>query len=295
MNFVTSIKTCFVKYVDFNGRASRSEFWYFALFSTLLNICCTILDAYLSGQSFWSYDEFSGPFTSIFNVLMFLPSIAVASRRLHDTGRSGWWQLLYFTIIGIAPLIIWFSRSSQVDQNNYGHPSLTTHESTKGSGLPRWVKFFIIPIAGFLIGVLMLLGGLIAAGVVPDSKVVAGDELNSSVKISFINHKIVNENDDILYFYSTDMFSFVSEGQLLTQDGLTSYNLNEDGILQIWKMKYNEIDSIQLIQSGSFAQDSIYKIYGNSEADYDWIEIWLSAENNADKTFVNIIESESNL
>lgn len=87
MTFQESIKVCFNKYVDFSGRASRSEFWWFFLF------CCLVGLA-------------AGMFGFIVNCLVFLglllPQVAAATRRLHDTGRSGWWQL-----IGLVPVIGW--------------------------------------------------------------------------------------------------------------------------------------------------------------------------------------------
>ncbi len=73
MNFMDSIKTCFSKYFDFSGRARRSEFWWYYLFFVLVGII---------------------PFVGIVVTLAgLIPYIAVATRRLHDTDRSGWWQL----------------------------------------------------------------------------------------------------------------------------------------------------------------------------------------------------------
>jgi len=87
MTFQESIQVCFNKYVDFSGRASRSEFWWFFLF------CCLVSIA-------------AGMFGFIVNCLvslaLLLPQVAAATRRLHDTGRSGWWQL-----IGLIPVIGW--------------------------------------------------------------------------------------------------------------------------------------------------------------------------------------------
>ena len=88
MDFITSIKTCFTKYADFNGRASRSEYWWFFLATFIV-----------------SYIPFIGFIASI---AALLPSIAVAVRRMHDTGHSGWFVLipfynLYLCIIAGTP------------------------------------------------------------------------------------------------------------------------------------------------------------------------------------------------
>ena len=87
MTFQDSIKVCFNKYVDFSGRASRSEYWWFVLFVILGSFVTSLV-------SHWLY--------VLFALGTLLPSLAAASRRLHDTGRSGWWQL-----IGFIPLIGW--------------------------------------------------------------------------------------------------------------------------------------------------------------------------------------------
>lgn len=98
MTFTEAVKTCFTKYADFNGRASRSEFWWWALFILLAGIVLTGFSLTLS----WA-----------FSVATLVPYLAVASRRLHDTGRSGWYQLLGFIpLIGWIVLIVWLSQES---------------------------------------------------------------------------------------------------------------------------------------------------------------------------------------
>ena len=130
MDFITSIKTCFVKYVDFRGRASRSEFWYFTLFITVISICAGIIDASLAGQTFWS-DRELGPAWWVFNVLIFLPDIAVSISRLHDINKSGWWWLLLFTVVGIIPLVYWLVKKSDQSPNDFGNPTSQIQEEEK--------------------------------------------------------------------------------------------------------------------------------------------------------------------
>ena len=88
MNFQESIQACFTKYADFKGRASRSEYWWFVLFIVLVSLGTSMVGHLLSG---------------LFSLATLLPSIAVATRRLHDTDRSGWWQL-----IALIPVVGWF-------------------------------------------------------------------------------------------------------------------------------------------------------------------------------------------
>ena len=76
MTFADSIRTCFAKYADFNGTASRSEFW-------------------------------------LFYLAVLLPDLAVGARRLHDTGKSGWWQLLLIVPLGVIVLIVFWVQESK--------------------------------------------------------------------------------------------------------------------------------------------------------------------------------------
>ena len=87
MTFQESIQVCFKKYADFTGRASRSEYWWFMLFLFLVSAGASMFSQVVSG---------------LFSLATLLPSLAAGARRLHDTNRSGWLQLLW-----IVPLIGW--------------------------------------------------------------------------------------------------------------------------------------------------------------------------------------------
>ena len=118
MDLQTSIKTCFNKYAIFSGRASRAEFWWFFLFGILGGIIAAIIDVMIFGYSI----EVTGPIGWIFTIVIFLPSFAVGARRLHDTDKTGWWQLLWITIIGGIIVIIWQATMGEKKKNRYGPP-----------------------------------------------------------------------------------------------------------------------------------------------------------------------------
>ena len=118
MDFQTSIKTCFQKYAVFSGRASRSEFWYFSLFCFLGGTITWVIDTMILGYS----AEDWGAISVIFQIVIILPGIAVGARRLHDINKSGWWQLITLTVIGIILLIVWFATSGSSKKNEYGSP-----------------------------------------------------------------------------------------------------------------------------------------------------------------------------
>ena len=93
MNFVQSIKTCLRKYADFKGRASRSEFWWFQLFLIILEVGLTTLDHLILE---FTWDNSITPLATGLDIVTVIPLAAVTARRLHDIGRSGWWQAPIF-------------------------------------------------------------------------------------------------------------------------------------------------------------------------------------------------------
>jgi len=108
----------FKKYLDFSGRSRRAEYWYFVLFNLIFLFVTMFLDSKMglkfSGQSF-------GVIYVIYAVACILPSIAVAVRRLHDVGKSGWMLLLsLIPIVGGIWLLILYVRDSEPVDNKYG-------------------------------------------------------------------------------------------------------------------------------------------------------------------------------
>ena len=124
MNFLEATKSGFTKYVVFNKRSSRSEFWYFNLAIALINLFILWIE-FLTGMIDFEegFDE-SGPLSNLFAIITILPLISVASRRLQDRGHSGWNQLWVFTIIGVIPLIILFMLPAKEDENKWGRNPL---------------------------------------------------------------------------------------------------------------------------------------------------------------------------
>jgi uncharacterized membrane protein YhaH (DUF805 family) len=114
MNFGEAITAGFRNYVNFSGRAIRSEYWYWVLFTVLAAIVTTILDRAIFA------DSETGPINLIANVVFLLPSIAIGIRRLHDIDRTGWWTLIVFTGIGFFVLIYWACQPGTPGPNRFG-------------------------------------------------------------------------------------------------------------------------------------------------------------------------------
>jgi uncharacterized membrane protein YhaH (DUF805 family) len=111
MGFWQAVASGFSNYVGFSGRACRSEYWYWVLFVLLCSIAASIIDAVLGVYLI----------TSLVNLAVFLPGLAVGIRRLHDLDRTGWWVLLVFIpIVGAIILIIWACTKGTEGPNRFG-------------------------------------------------------------------------------------------------------------------------------------------------------------------------------
>ncbi len=145
MNFTEAISVCFSKYFTFTGRARRSEYWYFYLFTLIGNLLLTLIDAAIFGDV--------EVLSSVFALAVTIPTLAAGTRRLHDTNRSGWFQLLPIIaiplllpgiflmqtneMVGIGLLVIaglvllgasitllvWYASEGDPTINNYGPPT----------------------------------------------------------------------------------------------------------------------------------------------------------------------------
>jgi uncharacterized membrane protein YhaH (DUF805 family) len=107
MNFIEALKSVFTKYIDFNGRASRAEYWWFFLFNIIVNVLTSFVDGYIDPSGV-------GVVGLVVSLGLLVPGLAVAIRRIHDVGKSGW-----FILIPIYNLILVLT-AGQVGTNEYG-------------------------------------------------------------------------------------------------------------------------------------------------------------------------------
>lgn len=118
--FLEAIKQCFKKYANFIGRAMRREFWYFALFVWGINTICFIIIALLSDKDNYDCISIVSIFCALFRLSTAIPLLAVGTRRLHDIGKSGWYQLFYLVpYIGCFYLWYLWAKEGEGD-NKYG-------------------------------------------------------------------------------------------------------------------------------------------------------------------------------
>jgi uncharacterized membrane protein YhaH (DUF805 family) len=111
-HFVSAVE----KFADFSGRATRTAYWMFILINFIIQIVLSL----------FGFEIISG----IISLLLLIPSISIGARRLHDTGRTGWWQLIYLVpLIGLIVMIVFLVQDSH-DDNEYGpNPKVSQAET----------------------------------------------------------------------------------------------------------------------------------------------------------------------
>jgi uncharacterized membrane protein YhaH (DUF805 family) len=113
MEFVQSVKRNMTTgaYAQISGRASRSEYWWFVLFTVIAGAAAGVLDVLFPGDLL----------QTLFGIATLIPSFALGIRRMHDIGKSGWWLLIgVIPIIGWIVLIVWLATKSDAGSNQWG-------------------------------------------------------------------------------------------------------------------------------------------------------------------------------
>lgn len=126
MNIFKAYASCISRYADFRGRSRRAEYWGFYLSSCLLLLPCYLLDTMLG----LNFDD-GGPgglIYTLFALFNFIPTMSALVRRLHDSGRSGWYYFIaLIPLLGVVLLFYWLFQDSQAGRNKWG-------ENPKGDG-----------------------------------------------------------------------------------------------------------------------------------------------------------------
>jgi uncharacterized membrane protein YhaH (DUF805 family) len=134
LSFSEAIKTCFQKFAEFRGRASRPEFWWFALLYYLVIFAPVVAFLFISQDSdSFNQATFDNPGTNgtglVFGLIlsvavlaMLIPYLAVGTRRLHDTGKPGWWWFITLVPFGSIILIVFWAIEGDKGSNQYGPP-----------------------------------------------------------------------------------------------------------------------------------------------------------------------------
>ncbi|BAE53055.1 DUF805 domain-containing protein [Paramagnetospirillum magneticum] len=117
MDFITAVKTNLSKYATFQGRAIRSEYWFFNLFYFIVSMIFSVIAGAADGAL--------SVLPVVLLIGLFVPSLAVSVRRLHDVDKSGWWMLIFLVpIIGFILMLVWFCKRGTEGANRFGDDPL---------------------------------------------------------------------------------------------------------------------------------------------------------------------------
>jgi uncharacterized membrane protein YhaH (DUF805 family) len=111
MKIINAYTDFWKRYVDFSGRTSRSDFWYYILGAFVVFIIAAMLDN-VTGLTL---------FTPVLSLASIIPAVAIYTRRLHDINKTGWWQLIaLIPLAGLIVLLVWFCTKGDQAKNQYG-------------------------------------------------------------------------------------------------------------------------------------------------------------------------------
>ena len=134
MSFGDSITNCLTNnYVGFSGRASRSEYWFWVLFTMIVSLVTGIMDGFIFGSEFGT-----GTIQSISSIAFLSPGLAVLVRRLHDVGRSGWWFLSTILILPFFLILYWLISEGDSNPNEYGEVPTNTLVKEDGTNYDNY-------------------------------------------------------------------------------------------------------------------------------------------------------------
>ena len=119
MDFTSAIKSGFSNYANFSGRASRSEYWYFTLFSVIVNIGASLIDQILGIYIV----------AGLAGIALIIPGLSMIWRRLHDVDKSGAWFFIIFTCVGAIVLLVWYVTKGTAGPNRFGPDPLGSGEA----------------------------------------------------------------------------------------------------------------------------------------------------------------------
>lgn len=144
---------------------------------------------------------------------------------------------------------------------------------------------------GILGTILLLLAGfglLTSTALIPSTKVLAGNSIPQGEVEALVSAGIVRPNEEIVYFYSDDLFSVSRSGSVLTRTHVVAYWTNDESELERAELPLEEISDVEKVLEGSYFEDSVYQVYGKTRN--EWMQLWLSTEGGGDERFISAIK-----
>jgi hypothetical protein len=192
-----------------------------------------------------------------------------------------------FSGIGMGLVFLYFY--GKAIQGAFAFHKIEKAENPNYKSTPKWMYYAVIPI--IVIFLAMIGFGLMSiTGVVPSTEVQIGAKMQLKDQNTLISNSIISTNDKILYFYSGGLTSILEGGSVLTEDRVILYLKDENKELKVYELYFDDIASVELIQTGNSMNDSIYRINGRQPG--AWLQLALSAENRGDVLFIEALRTK---
>lgn len=196
-----------------------------------------------------------------------------------------------FYVFSITTLIFIYFFAKAV-QGSFVYHQIEKRNNPEKYIRKKWYYFLGIPLA-LIFSIIMIVGLLSVFQIIPTAEVISGEKVSQKHKNVLISNGILNEDEDLLYFYSDGLTSILensSTGSLLTDNAVVMYTVDETGELKIYEITLGEISSIKQLQDGSFYEDSEYKIH---DLTGNWLIVTLSNLENGDTKFIEQLRKMS--
>lgn len=243
----------------------------FAIWNDPLNLLDVIL---ILGFAFGMYRK-----SRIASVLMFVYFIATKIIIAIETNS--------FTGVGMALVFLYFY--GKAIQGSFVYHRIEKEENPDYKVASKWT--YIIGGASVLFVVVLIAAALMSTtGVIPSTRVQAGNEINTNDITSLVNHGVIMPEDKIEYFYSQGVTSILESGNVLTSDRVILYLTDENEELQVYEIPINQITDVTIEFQGDSLNDSVYKV---STSDPErWLKLFLSVEQKGDQKLVNALREK---
>lgn len=174
-------------------------------------------------------------------------------------------------------------------QGAFAYKKIEKAENPNYKPKPKAYYFVGIPLLIIFAGFIGL-GLMTMTGAIPSTEVQAGLDVSQSDRDMLISNYIISENDTIEYFYSTGLLSMLEGGSVLTQDRVILYMPDKNKQVQVYELYFDDISTVQLLETGNLANDSVYLI--NTPNPEAWLQIALSAEKRGDVKFIEALREK---
>lgn len=191
------------------------------------------------------------------------------------------------TGIGIGLIFLYFY--GKAIQGTFSFHKIEKTENPNFKKTSKWAYIAGIP-AVIIFFTLLGFGLMTVIGFVPSTEVQSGDKMLKKDKEILISNEIINSDDNVLFFYSGGFTSILEGGNILTDNRVIRYIIDENQELQIYEIHFDDIASVEQIENGDFLNDAIYMV--NSQQPDTWLRLSLSTENQGDALFIKALKSK---